>query len=54
MYNHSAPSNCEYEMEWEAELIRVKTVRYIQAGEELFINYQGDWNSDEPVWFNAK
>jgi SET domain-containing protein len=54
MYNHSAPSNCEYEMEWEAELIRIKTVRHIQAGEELFINYQGDWNSDEPVWFNAK
>lgn len=54
MYNHSAPSNCEYEMEWESELIRVKTVRNIEPGEELFINYQGDWNADDPVWFDAK
>ena len=54
MYNHSAPSNCDYEMEWETELIRVKTVRNIEPGEELFINYQGDWNANDPVWFDAK
>jgi SET domain-containing protein len=54
MYNHSAPSNCEYEMEWAHQLIRVRTVRDIQAGEELFINYHGDWYDPKPVWFEAK
>ena len=54
MYNHAAPSNCEYEMEWETELIRIRTVRDIAAGEELFINYQGNWDSPTPVWFESK
>ena len=54
MYNHAAPSNCEYEMEWAHELIRVRAVRDIEKGEELFINYQGDWDSREPVWFDHK
>lgn len=54
LYNHAAPSNCEYEMEWESELIRIRAVRDIEPGEELFINYQGDWNSRTPVWFEAQ
>jgi SET domain-containing protein len=54
MYNHSYKSNCEYEMDYENELISIKTVRYIQAGEELFINYNGDWNDTKPLWFEAK
>ncbi len=53
VYNHSYRSNCEYEMDYENELITIKTVRFIRAGEELFINYNGDWNSDKPVWFDA-
>lgn len=54
MYNHAAPSNCEYEMEWDHQLIRIRTVRDIQASEELFINYQGDWDNLEHVWFDTK
>ncbi len=54
IYNHSYNSNCEYEMDYEHELIRIRTVRYIRAGEELFINYNGDWNDTKPVWFEAK
>lgn len=54
IYNHSYKSNCEYEMDYDNELIRIKTVRYIKAGEELFINYNGDWNDTKPVWFEAK
>ncbi len=53
VYNHSYKSNCEYEMDFEEELIRIKTVRYIKAGEELYINYNGDWNDKTPVWFNV-
>ncbi|MGZ8540813.1 MAG: SET domain-containing protein [Chitinophagaceae bacterium] len=54
MYNHSYKSNCEYEMDYNNEVISIKTVRYIKEGEELFINYNGDWNDSKPVWFEAK
>ncbi|MBL7746439.1 MAG: SET domain-containing protein-lysine N-methyltransferase [Chitinophagaceae bacterium] len=54
VYNHSYASNCEYEMDFDAELISISTVRDIKAGEELFINYNGDWNDSKPLWFEAK
>jgi SET domain-containing protein len=54
VYNHSYKSNCEYEMDFAAETISIKTVRFIKAGEELFINYNGDWNDNKRVWFDAK
>lgn len=54
VYNHSYTSNCEYEMDYENEKVSIKTVRDIKAGEELFINYNGDWDSNKPVWFEVK
>ena len=54
VYNHSYKSNCEYEMNFENATIKIKTIRSTKAGEELFINYNGDWNDPNPVWFNAK
>lgn len=54
VYNHSYQSNCEYEMDFEAKTIKIKTVKNIEAGEELFINYNGDWDNDKPVWFEQK
>jgi len=54
VYNHSYLSNCEYEMDFEKEQISIRTVREIIAGEELFINYNGDWNDSKPLWFEAK
>lgn len=54
VYNHSYRSNCEYEMDFENSCISIKTVRFIKAGEELFINYNGRWNDDKPVWFDKK
>src|SRR5579871_673382 len=54
IYNHSYQSNCEYEMDYDEEIIIIKTVRFIKAGEELWINYNGDWNNPKPVWFDVK
>ncbi|MBL0056406.1 MAG: SET domain-containing protein-lysine N-methyltransferase [Chitinophagaceae bacterium] len=54
IYNHSYKSNCEYFMDFEEQTIFVKTVRVIEHGEELTINYNGDWNENKPVWFDAK
>jgi uncharacterized protein len=53
IYNHSYSSNCEYVMHFEQESILVKTVRRIKAGEELTINYNGDWNDAKKVWFDV-
>ncbi len=52
IYNHSYSSNCEYFMNYEDETISIKTVRDIKAGEELSINYNGDWDNDNIVWFD--
>ena len=53
MYNHSYQSNCEYFMDFEEETIQIKTVKNIKAGEELTINYNGDWNDKKKIWFEA-
>ncbi|MBS1566246.1 MAG: SET domain-containing protein-lysine N-methyltransferase [Bacteroidetes bacterium] len=53
VYNHSYHSNCEYEMDFDEQTISVKTMRDIRAGEELFINYNGDWDNKKPVWFET-
>jgi SET domain-containing protein len=52
LYNHSYKSNCEYEMDFVERVIRVRSVRRIGEGEEVFINYNGDWNNAAPVWFD--
>ena len=54
VYNHSYKSNCEYEMDFELEQISIRTVHFINAGDELFINYNGTWDDNKPVWFDAK
>lgn len=54
IYNHSYAANCEYEMDFDLDIIQVKTVRFIKSGEELFINYNGEWNDKKKLWFDAK
>jgi len=53
MYNHNYKSNCEYFMDFEDNSIFVKTVRDIAKGEELTINYNGDWNDETTIWFKV-
>jgi uncharacterized protein len=52
VYNHSYRSNCEYEMDYERRVISIKTIRFVKAGEELFLNYNGSWNDEKKVWFD--
>lgn len=54
VYNHSYRSNCEYEMDFKKEMIAIRTMHFIKAGEELFINYNGAWNDNKSVWFDTK
>jgi SET domain-containing protein len=54
VYNHDYQSNAEYEMDFAARTIRIKVVRDIKKGEEIFINYNGTWNDPKPVWFHQE
>lgn len=53
VYNHSYSANCNYGMYFKQKMISVITVRAIKAGEELFINYNGEWNDETRVWFDT-
>jgi hypothetical protein len=54
IYNHSYNANCLYEMDFEAQTMRIIAVKKIAAGEELFINYNADPDDEKPIWFEAK
>lgn len=53
LYNHSYASNCEYFMDYDNNTMYIQTARVIAAGEELTINYNGDWDNEERVWFDV-
>lgn len=53
IYNHSYNSNCDYFMDFDEKQILIKTVRKIKKGEELCINYNGDWDNNKPIWFEV-
>ncbi len=53
VYNHSYNSNSEYFMEFENRTMFIKTAKQIDAGEELTINYNGNWNDAKKVWFDV-
>ena len=53
IYNHAYVSNCIYEMDYESDSIKIIAVQDIPKGEELFINYNGAWNDDTPLWFQV-
>ncbi len=54
LYNHSYQSNCEYCMNYDDKTIYIQAIRDIKAGEELTINYNGTWNDETKVWFDAE
>lgn len=51
IYNHSTSPNVAYVMDYHARTISYIAWRDIAAGEELCINYNGDEDSQEKVWF---
>ena len=54
VYNHSYTSNAEYFMDFEEGWMFIKAVREIGPGEEITINYNGNWDDMKPLWFEAK
>lgn len=51
MYNHAAPSNADYQMDFEYATIDIIAVENIEPGEEITINYNGHPHDDTPTWF---
>lgn len=51
LYNHFAPSNADYFMDFDQQIIEIYAVRHINAGEEICINYHGDPKDSSPTWF---
>ena len=51
LYNHSSSPNCEYLTYYEEQVIHIRSLRTIEAGEELTVNYHGDPESQMPTWF---
>ena len=54
IYNHSGTPNCEYFMDYDNQIIFVKTLRAITPGEELTFNYDGDNTGASVLWFEEK
>lgn len=53
IYNHNFQSNCEYFMDFDDESMMIKTVVDIEAGAELTVNYNGDWDNKKKLWFRV-
>ncbi len=52
LYNHSYSPNARYE-DVRGQMKNYIAIRDIQEGEEVTINYNGDANSKESVWFDV-
>lgn len=53
MYNHSYEANCEYIMDFEKQTMVIKTLREIKKDDELTINYNGEWDNKNELWFDV-
>ncbi|MBK7870534.1 MAG: SET domain-containing protein-lysine N-methyltransferase [Saprospiraceae bacterium] len=52
LYNHSYFANAEYIFDLDENTIDFYSVRDIEAGEEITVNYNGLPDDPEPVWFD--
>jgi hypothetical protein len=53
IYNHSYDSNCTYIMQYDTQEFIIQTVKDIEAGDELTINYNGEPTDTTPIWFET-
>jgi SET domain-containing protein len=52
LFNHSYTPNATYDIKFENHTFEFYAYRDIKAGEEILINYNGDVDDNEPLWFN--
>ena len=54
LFNHSYEPNAYYEISFETHTFTYIAHKDIKAGDEIFINYNGDVDIDDPLWFNEE
>ena len=51
MYNHSYTPNAKYVQSPDEVVIEIVALRDIQCGEEILVNYNGEPDDKDPLWF---
>lgn len=52
LFNHSYHANATYQRQFKKDQIVYRAVKNIKKGEEVLINYNGDPNCRDKVWFD--
>lgn len=52
IYNHDYHANAHYDMDFDARTITIFALRPIAAEEEICINYNGEPDNEDKVWFD--
>ncbi|CAH2716043.1 hypothetical protein BACCIP111895_03227 [Neobacillus rhizosphaerae] len=52
LFNHSYQPNAIYEINFPNHTFDFYAYKDIKAGEEILINYNGEVDDEEPLWFN--
>lgn len=54
LFNHSYTPNADYEINFDNQTFDFFAHKDVKAGEELFINYNGEVDNDDELWFNKE
>ena len=54
LFNHSYTPNATYDINFQNHTFDFYAYKDIKAGEEILINYNGDVDDQEPLWFDKE
>ena len=54
LFNHSYQPNAVYDINFDNHTFDFFAYEAIQAGEEVLINYNGEVDNEDPLWFNEE
>jgi len=54
LFNHSYEPNATYEINFDNHTFDFYAYTDIKAGDEILINYNGDVDDKDPLWFNQE
>lgn len=54
LFNHSYTPNAYYDLNFDNHTVDFYAFTEINAGEEILINYNGEVDCEDPLWFNEK
>jgi uncharacterized protein len=52
LFNHSYEPNATYEINFDTHTFNFYAYTDIKAGDEILINYNGEVDNHDPLWFN--